>query len=532
MLSMGHIIASGRARDFHRPSLPSRHRPMHDLSILIRVVALLAILSTPLVGKARNIVLILADDHRYDAFGFMGHPFLETPHLDSLARNGVHLRNALVTTSICSPSRASILTGQFAHHHGVVDNRSPARPDLVFFPRLLQQAGYQTGFFGKWHMGADNDEPRPGFDRWVSFKGQGDYWPDRRGTLQAGEGPPAVLNVDGTHVAQKGYITDELTHYAMDWLRRRPLDKPWFLYLSHKAVHSEFVPADRHAGRYKNKALPPRFSRDQHDGAPMWVQNQRNSWHGVDFPYHSSLNVADYERRYCETMLALDESVGRVLATLRELGQLEETLVIYMGDNGFGFGEHGLIDKRTAYEWSIRIPLLMHCPAVLKPGSAIEQTVANIDIAPTVLDVAGVARPSSVRYDGASFWPLLRGENIPWRTEMLYEYYWERSFPHTPTLFALRSERFKFVRAYGVWDTDELYDFVADPAETRNLIGHRDYFDVAERMRARLFSVLDETGGLIIHVKPDVGETNNLRNRNGGRAADFPPNLFGEPRQK
>ncbi len=169
-------------------------------------------------GKPRNVVFILTDDHRFDAMGFMGHPFLQTPHLDSLARHGVHLKNAFVTTALCSPSRASILTGLYAHRHRVVDNNNPVPPGTIFFPQYLQQAGYATAFFGKWHMGGDSDAPQPGFDHWVSFRGQGEYLPEGR-----------VLNVNGQRVPRKGYITDELTDYALEWLEKRRADQPFFV---------------------------------------------------------------------------------------------------------------------------------------------------------------------------------------------------------------------------------------------------------------------------------------------------------------
>lgn len=488
--------------------------PRRSLALLLTGFSCLAALGAE---HPRNIVFILTDDHRHDAMGFMGHPFLETPNLDSLAKNGVHLRNAFVTTSLCSPSRASILTGLYAHHHNVVDNNNPVRADLVFFPQLLQQAGYTTGFFGKWHMGGEGDEPQRGFDKWVSFAGQGVYWPKERAGAQA-----QTINVDGRHVPQQGYITDELTDYALDWLKTVPAAQPFFLYLSHKAVHHEFVPADRHAGRYRDKPLPIPASRLHQEHAPMWVQNQRNSWHGVDFPYHSNLDVASYYRRYCETLLAVDESVGRVLAALRERGQLEDTLVVYMGDNGFGFGEHGLIDKRTAYDWSMRVPLLMQCPAVLKAGTVVDQLVANIDLAPTLLEAAGVRPSAPPAFDGHSFWPLARGESVPWRTELLYEYYWERNFPQTPTIFALRGDRYKFVRAYGVWDTDELYDLRNDPAETKNLVHDRGHASVVEEMRRKLFAELRTSGGMFVPLQADEGETHNLRREGGSPPASFP----------
>lgn len=498
------------------------------LLLLASLGALTPVLSSfAAPAKPRNIIFILTDDHRFDAMGFMGHPFLETPNMDSLARNGAHLQNAFVTTALCSPSRASILTGLYAHRHGVVDNNNPVRADLTFFPQLMQKAGYRTAFFGKWHMGGDSARPQRGFDRWVSFNGQGDYWPDRRGTPGGGKGksvPARQLNVDGVEVPQKGYITDELTDYALGWMREIPKDQPFFLYLSHKAAHGLFVPADRHAGRYKDKPMPIPASRLKHEHAPRWVQDQRNSWHGIDFAYHSDLHVQHYYQRYCETLLAVDDSVGRVLAELRARGQYDDTLVVYMGDNGFGFGEHGLIDKRTAYEWSMRVPLMAQCPSVIPAGRTIPAIVANIDIAPTLLDAAGVAIPAGL--DGRSFWPLVRGESVPWRKELLYEYFWERNYPQTPTLHALRTDRYKYVHVTGLWDIDELYDLQDDPGETRNLIFSQSHSGIIRELNTRLFAALAETDGLSIPLQPDRGQQSNLRSDKNAKAAEFPPELI------
>jgi N-acetylglucosamine-6-sulfatase len=465
--------------------------------------------------QPKNVIFILVDDLRYDALGYMGHPWLETPNLDALARGGVQMRNAFVTTSLCSPSRASILTGQYAHRHRVVDNNNPVPPGTIFFPQYLQQAGYDTAFIGKWHMGGASDAPQPGFDRWVSFRGQGTYLPSKNG-----------LNVDGKPVPQRGYITDELTDYALDWLKQRGPDRPFFLYLSHKAVHADFVPAERHKGRYQGKLfLAPRTMADtpeNYEGKPMWVRNQRNSWHGVDFPYHSDLDIAEYYRRYLETLLAVDDSVGRIAGLLRERGLLDSTIVMFMGDNGFAFGEHGLIDKRTAYEASMRVPLLM-AGGGLPAGASVAEVVANIDIAPTVLEAAGLASPAM---DGRSMLPLARGERVPWRDTLLYEYYWERNFPHTPAMHALRGARYKYIRYYGLWDTDELYDLQADPLETRNLIRDAGHRDVVRGLNAQLFETLATTGGMYIPMSPDAGGSQNLRRRAGSRAADFPPYFF------
>jgi N-acetylglucosamine-6-sulfatase len=466
-------------------------------------------------AKKRNIVFILTDDHRYDAIGFLkGQAFLETPVLDSLARDGAHVKNAFVTTALCSPSRASILTGQYAHKHGIVDNNTPIPKGTVFFPQYLQQAGYDTGFFGKWHMGAEEDTPKPGFTRWVSFLGQGTYLPSKNG-----------LNVDGAKVPQKGYITDELTDYAVEWINSREKGKPFFAYISHKAVHSEFIPADRHKGRFKDaKFVPPPTmapTGEMAQSRPMWVQNQRNSWHGVDFPYHSDLNIEEYYKRYAETLLAVDEGVGRVLDALRKRGELDSTLVIYMGDNGFAFGEHGLIDKRTAYEESMRVPMLVRCPELFSGRKTVPQVVANLDIMPTCLAAAGLSAPAGL--DGANFLPLLEGKSIPWRDTLLYEYYWERNFPHTPTMHALRGDRYKYIRYHGVWDLDELYDLQEDPLESRNLINDPRQAATVKQMNEKLFATLQQTGGMTMPLYPDKGGVHRKRHPGRTKGAEFPP---------
>jgi N-acetylglucosamine-6-sulfatase len=466
--------------------------------------------------KPRNVLFILTDDQRFDAFGFLhGQSFLETPNLDALARNGVYLPNAFVTTALCSPSRASILTGMYAHRHRVVDNDSALPDNLTFFSQYLQRNGYETAFIGKWHMGGHIDHPQPGFDHWVSFKGQGSYWPTKDG-----------FNVNGKAVPQRGYITDELTDYALKWLETRRLEKPFMLYLSHKAVHAEFIPADRHRGKYQEKNFVPPKTMDpaKVEGAPMWVQNQRNSWHGVDFPYHSTLDIGDYYKRYAETLLAVDEGLGRIVQLLKEKGWLDSTLIIFMGDNGFAFGEHGLIDKRTAYDESMRVPMVMQCPELFRGGTVVSQVVANVDIAPTILEAAGLKTPANM--DGKSFISLAEGKPISWRDFLLYEYYWEWPFPQTPTMFALRGEQYKYIHYYGLWDINELYDIKADPLESRNLINSPDHQQIVSRLRTQLFEILKQSGGMYIPLYPARYGQQNLRREGGSKAAEFPPQLI------
>lgn len=467
----------------------------------------------PQAGKQKpmNIIFILADDHRYDAMGFMNKiPGLQTPAMDRMSREGVHIKNAFVSTALCSPSRASILTGQYAHTHTVVDNNSPLPSHLKFFPQYLQQKGYQTAFLGKWHMGAtDNDNPQPGFDYWISFPDQGIYY-------------NPVFNINGKTVqfSDSTYTTDLLTDYAIKWLDRTNKSKPFFLYLSHKGVHADFYPARRHKNKYADIPVicPPSMYLTVTDSSktfgtvtppetkvnfrdiPQWVRNQRYSWHGVDYMYHGAIVFEDFYRRYLETLQAVDDSIEKVLDWIKENGLEENTMVVYMGDNGFSFGEHGLIDKRHAYEESMRVPMLAWAPGMIKPASVLEQIIMNVDIAPTFLQLAGLGKPSQMQ--GYSFSGLLKGDTANWqRNRVYYEYYWEQAFPQTPTTFAIRTDDYKYIYYNGVWDINELYDLKNDPFEMNNLIRDSSYRKTGLQMKAELFDWLDKTGGLHIPLK-------------------------------
>ena len=507
----------------------------------------------------RNVIFILSDDHRYDVMGFTGKvPWLETPNMDRMAQEGAYFPNAFVTTSLCSPSRASILTGQFSHTHTVIDNQAPAPESLIYFPQYLQEVGYQTSFFGKWHMGGDDDRPRPGFDHWESFRGQGKYY-----------NPTLNINGERTVYEDSTYTTDLLTEHALSWLEERDEEKPFFLYLSHKAVHAEFQPAARHHGQYENEevVLPPSFytsaqptrgksnpygqaayagtkASDSLPGAypagyldqraeragstletpatgeayfganmtPDWQKAQRESWHGVDYMYHGSMDFETFYKRYCETLLAVDESVGAVLDYLDEQGLAESTLVIYMGDNGFSFGEHGLIDKRHFYEESAKVPFLVRYPEVLEAGQTINKMIQNIDVAPTVLELAGVQKPTQMQ--GYSMVPLLKGESTDWRDRIFYEYYWEYAFPQTPTMHGVRTDRYKYIRYHGVWDTNEFYDLQADPQEMNNLIASPEHQDTIQQLLDELYTWMEETGGEQIPLKRTMQP--HLDHRNQG----------------
>lgn len=477
--------------------------------------------------KPLNVVFILSDDHRYDYMGFMERlPWLQTPSMDRMAKEGAHIKNAFVTTSLSSPSRASILTGMYSHNHKVVDNSAPLPDGLTFFPEYLQDTGYRTAFFGKWHMGNDSGEPQKGFDHWEGFRGQGEYWNPR-------------INTNGKWIeyGDSTYVTDLLTEHAIEFMKEQQANnKQFFVYLSHKGVHDSFSPAKRHKGRYQkeNLVLPPSYNTPKYEITelpsinpetkkaaegtayygeemmPDWVKNQRESWHGVDYSYHG--RPWDVQvRNYCETLLSVDESIGSVLDFLKEAGLDENTLVIYMGDNGFAWGEHGLIDKRQFYEESVRVPMLARCPGLFKGGVVIDKMVQNVDIAPTIMDYLGLQKAEQMV--GYSFIPLLKGENPEWRERIFYEYYWEHEYPQTPTMHGVRTDRYKYIRYHGIWDTNEFYDLQEDPAEMKNLIASPDHQDIIKNLNHYLYNWLEETDGMNIPLKRTERPHSDHRNR-------------------
>lgn len=482
------------------------------------LVVLLALLSFTWLHAQKtkqppiNIIFILSDDHRYDFMGFMNTvPGLQTPGMDQMAKEGAHMKNAFVTTSLCSPSRASILTGQYAHTHTVVDNSAPMSGDLQFYPQYLQKKGYTTAYMGKWHMGNNGDAPQKGFDHWVSFADQGKYFGN-------------LLNRDGKReqMPADNYITDQLTREAIQWMDGVK-EKPFAMYLSHKGVHAEFMPAPRHQGLYSKLPImsPPSMYLTVTDSSkqfgivqppktpvnyvdiPKWVRAQRYSWHGVDHMYDGQIPFDEFYHLYLETLQSVDESIVEVLNWVTKNNLQNNTMVVYMGDNGFLFGEHGLIDKRNAYEESMRVPMLVWAPGMVKAGSVFQQMILNIDLAPTFLDVAGIARPAQMQ--GQSFLPILKGQTPDWRNQVFYEYYWEQAFPQTPTTYAVRTDQYKYIAYNGIWDVNELYDIEADPYEMNNLIRNKKYDKVGLALRDSLYNWLERTNGLQIPLKKAQG---------------------------
>jgi N-acetylglucosamine-6-sulfatase len=441
-----------------------------------------------------NIVFILIDDLRWDELGCAGHPFIKTPNIDRIAREGAMFRNAFVTTPLCSPSRASFLTGQYAHTHGITDNvdRSAASHKLVTFPRLLHQAGYETAFIGKWHMGND-DTPRPGFDRWVSFKGQGTYLnPD--------------INEDGQTVKPAGYITDLLNGYAVEFIRRRH-DKPFMVYLAHKAIHPEvtqnndgsvnladserFLPAERHRNLYASKTIPRRPNAMRAPSGKPALQRQIGSLPPLGANTGTRDEVVLGRQR---TLMAIEDGVGEILRALKETGQLDNTIIVFTSDNGYFYGEHGLsVERRLAYEESIRMPLLVRYPPMIKAGAVRNEFALNIDLAPTLLSMAGVPVPGNMQ--GRSLVPLLKGERVKWRDLFLIEYYSDRVFPRMVRMGykAVRSGRWKYIHYLELEGMDELYDLKADPYEMKNLINQPGSDKMLKEVKQELEKLLKAT---------------------------------------
>jgi N-acetylglucosamine-6-sulfatase len=464
-------------------------------------------------AKRPNFVFILVDDLRWDAMSCAGHPFVRTPNVDRIAANGVRFTNAFVTLSLCAPSRATFLTGIYDHANGIPTNEGQELDPSKFttYPQLLQKAGYETAFIGKWHQGP-TAEPRPGFDYWLSFRGQGAYLDPQ-------------LNENGRTFKAQGYVTDLLTQAAADFLKR-PRNKPFSLCLWHKAIHGPFTPAERHKDLYKDVELPePASFRDTFEGKPVWqralVRPGGKAKDAAHEPVPPSVAPEPWNPRnaarldYYRTLAAVDESVGRILTTLKETGQLDKTVVIFASDNGFFIGEHRRGDKRLAYEESLRIPLLMCGPGVASPGSTRDQMVLNIDMAPTILDMAGVK--ASGQTQGRSFKAILAGEKPDWRNSFLFEYYQEGWLPRIPTLVGVRTTDWKYVTYPTIKDIDELYDLKKDPNEMHNLANDPAARDRLDRMKAELARLKKETGYTL--SQPTAGRSRPVAPRPAQRRA-------------
>lgn len=469
--------------------------------------------AVPAAADRPNVVFVLTDDQRWDAISLQGNSGpLETPNIDRLGREGVYFRNAFATTALCSPSRASILTGLYAHAHGVTNNFTEFPEDTATWPLVLQQNGYETAYIGKYHMGEDNDEPRPGFDYFATHRGQGQYF-DTEWRINGGE--RRVI---------PGYYTTVVTDLAEDWIRSRSGDQPWAIMIGHKAPHSFYVPEEKYAQAFADVQIPYPASAFMLDDKPDWYRDRLSTWHGIygplfeyreSFPDTRPEGVTAFEemvRSYWRTILSVDDSVGRLYGVLGEIGELDDTLFIFASDHGLLSGEHGMVDKRTAHEPSIRIPLVVRYPGLTAPASprVVDQLVLTTDFAPSIVDIAGISPPEGFAH-GRSWKALAQGAAVPdWRTSYVYIYNYERQFPYTPNVRALRTDRWKYVRYpnHTPEHKSELYDLQNDPGELVNLIDVPEHRALVAELHAELDRRLEELGAWpdVMPVDEGIGQ--------------------------
>ena len=467
-------------------------------------------------GKARkpNFIVILIDDLRFDEAGICGHPYLKTPHIDRIGHEGARFVNAFHTTPLCSPNRACIVTGQYASRHGIIDNvaRDAHSHRLPNYHAILQSLGYETAHVGKWHMGNSAD-PRPGYDTWVSFPGHGSIL-------------DPVLNEDGRETTYTGYITDLLNDRAVRFLER-PRTRPFALFLAHKAVHPDayqaadgtidlsrggYLAAERHRDLYRGE----RFPRRPNAVAPAQVVRGKPAFREAFELKRGEKSQAllagiqagtDEEIRLRAAMMAsVDEGVGAIFDTLERTGRLDDTLILFLGDNGYFFGEHGLgPERRFAYEEGIKSPFLVRYPRLFSAGEIRPELVLALDIAPTLVDLAGGTAKHRTHMQGGSLRDLVRRPERgrrAWRDAFMCEYFSDNAMPWLVGMSykAVRTRRYKYIhwtqQSLDGVACDELYDLEADPYEMTNLIAHRAHKATVTRLRRRLARLVAESVGL------------------------------------
>ncbi len=447
-------------------------------------------------GSRPNVLFVLCDDIRWNAMSCAAHPTLKTPNIDRLAKEGVRFENMFCTTSLCSPSRASILSGKYAHGHGVRDNFTELPSDVGHWPMRLKESGYETAYIGKWHMGEDNDTPRAGFDFFTTHKGQGKYF-------------DTEWNVNGAGSRLiPGYYTTVVTDMALEWMKRDHAGKPWAMCIGHKAPHSFYTPEEKYAHAFDAVRVPYPETAFHLEKKPDWIRQRLSTWHGIygplfewrkTFPDERPEAVKDFENMvhgYWGTILSVDDSVARLLSFLETTGQLDNTVIVFMGDNGLLEGEHGMVDKRTAHEPCIRIPLLVRYPGLGK-GKVVSQQALTVDVAPSLLELCGAKPLDGI--NGKSWVKLAREGDSSWRKSWFYEYNYEKQFPYTPNIRSVRTDAWKYIHyPHGDGTADrhlaELYDLKADPEEKNNLINDAKYSAKVEELKSELDRLMLSSG--------------------------------------
>ncbi len=442
-----------------------------------------------------NIIFIMSDDHAAHAISAYSSRLINTPNLDRLAREGMRFDNCFATNAICTPSRAAILTGKYAHLNGVpvfnhIDSSQP------MLQKYLQQSGYYTGLIGKWHLGG-NDPQRPddgkptGFDYWNILPGQGAYF------------DPMMIEM-GARKKLTGYTTDLITDLAIEFLKNRPADKPFLLMYHHKAPHRNWQPDEKHRRQFEQVEVPePATFNDDYAGksdasrqATMHIDRDLTD-SDLKMPPPAGLSgqalkkwkYQRYMRDYLACVAAVDDNIGRFLNYLDQSGLAENTIVIYTSDQGFFLGEHNFFDKRFMYEESLRMPFLIRWPGHIRPGSVNKKMILNVDFAPLMLEAAGLSVPAEMQ--GRSFLPLLQSRTPrDWRTAMYYRYY-HPGHHNVAAHYGVRTERYKLIY-FDKLRQWELYDLHRDPREMKNLYRDPAYARVVKKLKAELYRLKKE----------------------------------------
>ncbi|MFO0814470.1 MAG: sulfatase [Gemmatales bacterium] len=445
---------------------------------------LLGLLLVPPSGYSQerpNLVIMMCDDQRADAMSCAGNPVIKTPHMDRLAKEGMMFTNMFVTNALCAPSRASLLSGLYSHANGVLDNFGKAVPqNIKLLPEYLREAGYEVAFCGKSHMkNALRDRP---WDYYFGYKDQGRYID-----------PIIAEGVDGKDQVYPGYMDDVITDHAIRWMKK-PHSKPFCLFLFFKAPHRQWVPAPRHKDLYADVAIPrPGLWNHSGAGKPRAFLMAANMF--GQFP-----DTKDFDgmvRDYYRTITAVDDNIGRVYTALSEMKQLDQTVLLHTSDNGFFLGEWQRFDKRFMHEPSIKVPLLVRYPKLVKSGSTSDKMVINVDLAPTILELAGVKELPTMH--GKSFKSLLSGEAVPWRKDWYYEYHEYPDNSHNvQKMRGIRTEEYKLIHYYDpperFTEEFELYDLKNDPEEKVNLAGRPAMKAVRDKLLARMKELRVELG--------------------------------------